>query len=807
MSTVPGTYDLLTDLPYSAFQHVPLRDPDDPALPNTLYPETAVVGWGQRQVLPTTRITTNAWHTLSINDNHSIYINNAQVAADFVRAIRPSYDLNITGTTLRDGEVSLFARVQRAGSGQESRSEPQTVLIKTTLPGGIDRVLGDTWLSGLNMRIENLPEGSVIDPDVAAAGMWCLIDKYENARKNDTIDISVGGVFVTHTLSPAEAAGPGPFRVYVPSDIFARISQSGPVEVSFQVTDVVKNVSGGLGAKYIYSRPVTLESELDTRLLPYPLFNVNGIESALVDLDTQSNAIFTVVVTGLPRAAIAPAPPNRVVVRLTITRPDGSINIVTLPPVNDRNVRTETITVDPNVIRQLAGSTFRVAFETQTAAGSPLVRSGSYQVRVVGTPVVAPLVRPLINGTPNNGTLDLNKFAGNGLLSMEKWPSSAAGQRVWITASSEGVADLVVLNGAVPITANEALNGLANIPVLRTWLQQVKSGRITLTGGITLNGSTDPAMAVAFLPTSYQIRQELGIIESIAVGSQPHYMVITRDGQTAYLTNFGSHTVSVIDIPRRKVTRTISGFNQPFRILLSPDETKLYVGDLAQYSGPAERAVCVVDINSASIIQRFSGFNYIWGLAINPSATRLYVSDSVGSTVTVLDAITGARLSSTPVKNPYGIEYNPLRTLLYVAAPGEVDVFNPADSAGVLSRITGLGWDTTGSNIAFIPNDRPFQRAYVTGTRGITIFNSQTNAIQGVLGGFYNSYGVAMNTRVPECYVTSADNTFTVINTETQTVVRTYMGFFNPAGVAVTPDGFVALVANQANGTLSFVAL
>ncbi|MGU9811411.1 YncE family protein [Pseudomonas sp. LF052] len=806
MSTVPGTYDLLTDLPYSAFQHVPLRDPDDPALPNTLYPETAVVGWGQRQVLPTTRITTNAWHTLSINDNHSIYINNAQVAADFVRAIRPSYDLNITGTTLRDGEVSLFARVQRAGSGQESRSEPRTVLIKTTLPGGIDRVLGDTWLSGLNMRIENLPEGSVIDPDVAAAGMWCLIDKYENARKNDTIDISVGGVFVTHTLSPAEAAGPGPFRVYVPSNIFARISQSGPVEVSFQVTDVVKNVSGGLGAKYTYSRPVTLESELDTRLLPYPLFNVNGIESALVDLDTQSNAIFTVVATGLPRVAIAPAPPNRVVVRLTITRPDGSINIVTLPPVNDRNVRTETITVDPNVIRQLAGSTFRVAFETQTAAGSPLARSGSYQVRVVGTPVVAPLVRPLINGTPNNGTLDLNKFAGNGLLSMEKWPSSAAGQRVWITASSEGVADLVVLNGAVPITANEALNGLANIPVLRTWLQQVKSGRITLTGGITLNGSTDPAMAVAFLPTTYDIRLEVGIVQTIAVGGSPHFIALTRDGSTAYLTNTHSNTVSVIDVASRSVVQTLGGFVGPYRILLHPTQPRLYVMNLFG------NTISVVDLNSRAIIQTFTGFRFGQapagsinreGLAINAEGTRLYVSSQIDSQVYVIDAYTGVRVNTIAVTNPSGVAFNPLQNVMYVAGSGRVSVAAAADAGGVFATVPG---PATLFNVDFTPNAWPKPRAYVTANGYITIIDTLTRqVVQQIPRGY--TFSLAMNPVTQECYVGTDAREITVIDTQTENVTRVIPGFFHPAGIAVLPGGRMMMVANNAASTLSFVAI
>jgi hypothetical protein len=436
MSTVPGSFDLLTEAPFSAFPHVPFRAANNPAQSLTLYPETAVLGLGQRQVLPQTRITIQSWFARGLNDFYAIYIQppNAQTlgqpaASNIVSAIANSYDLNIPGTTLPDGEYSIFSRVVRAGSQQESRSDPQIILIKTSLPGGIDRQLGDTWLSGLTMRVEGLPENSVIDANVAASGMTCLIDKYENIRKNDRIAVSVGGVFVNYIVSPTDAAGPGPIRIPVPPPTFSaanNFSQSGPVEVSFKVIDVVENVSGGIGAKYQFSRPYILNSELDPNLIEYPEFQANGIAAPVVDLETQSQAVFTIQAI-LPRRTPAPTVPDLVVGILTITNPDGTIRTVRLPAVSASTTtqRIVSIPVSNAQIMSLADSSFRVSFERQTSAGVFLARSGSYPVRVVGA---QPLVRDFtafndysFNGWvpgPNVDSRDLRYIVQEGVLGL-----------------------------------------------------------------------------------------------------------------------------------------------------------------------------------------------------------------------------------------------------------------------------------------------------------------------------------------------------------------------------------------------------
>ncbi|MGZ9705868.1 hypothetical protein ACXX81_07520 [Pseudomonas sp. GNP013] len=89
----------------------------------------------------------------------------------------------------------------------------------------------------------------------------------------------------------------------------------------------------------------------------------------------------------------------------------------------------------------------------------------------------AKLPMPVINRTATGGTLDLNTFIDNAVAAIGKWPLSTAGQLVWLTCSSVGVADLRVLNAA-EITAAQAAGGLIDIGVLRSWLKSVPKGQV-----------------------------------------------------------------------------------------------------------------------------------------------------------------------------------------------------------------------------------------------------------------------------------------------------------------------------------------
>jgi len=368
------------DPPFSAYPHIPLHA--------TLYPENAVYGLAIRHVTPYAYFVFEKWTGWSLSDFYALYLDDLlnAVAADITLEDEPRYGLFVPREHVPEGEIPMYGRVLRAGTFQESTSPLQTILIKTTRPGGTDTDPGSEWHTGLVMTVEGLPEGSTIDRLIAEGGVWCLIEPYEHIRQNDRIELSWDGIFVIHIVSPAEAAGSGPIRIFVSKDIILQGGQLGPLTLRFRVQDVVENMSG---EKYAYSKRYILMSELDPSLLEAPIFMIDSVESTQVDVDTQSDAVFTLsCFTG--RQIPAPNPPHKVIATLYATLADGSTPPFTLPAVNATNTYLTTVPVSNDVIKQIVGGSFRVSFVIEDAHGVFIGKSGSITVTVIGTPVSMP---------------------------------------------------------------------------------------------------------------------------------------------------------------------------------------------------------------------------------------------------------------------------------------------------------------------------------------------------------------------------------------------------------------------------------
>ena len=378
------------DHPYSAHPAI--------LLGSAPYPENGVYGLGIRHVRPYALFAFERWTVQSLHDYYAIYLQDLTFpAADDLVAdlVLDRQVLAIPEERVPEGEISTYGRVSRAGSGNESTSPVQTILIKTNRPGGVDKDPGTAWHTGLAMQVEGYPEGTSIGAGDVAGGIWCLIELYEHICHNDVIELSWDGVFVLHTVSPAEAAGSGPIRVLVPKAVIDQGGQLGKLTLRFRVRDVVENFSG---EKYQYSKPYFLEAELDPSLLPAPIFQVDNeeLESRQIDFDTQSEATFEVVAF-TPRQTPNPKPKHQIVVTLLGMLADGTVESFVLEPVEDTNLNSTSIPIDADIIAQLVGGSFRVSFLWQTAGGVPLGHSGSVTITVVGTPVSmpAPQVSPI----------------------------------------------------------------------------------------------------------------------------------------------------------------------------------------------------------------------------------------------------------------------------------------------------------------------------------------------------------------------------------------------------------------------------
>jgi YVTN family beta-propeller protein len=122
---------------------------------------------------------------------------------------------------------------------------------------------------------------------------------------------------------------------------------------------------------------------------------------------------------------------------------------------------------------------------------------------------------------------------------------------------------------------------------------------------------------------------------TVAVGTNPARVVITRDGSRAYVTNQGSNSVSVIDTASDTVTVEIPVGTQPSSLAVTPDGSRLYVmtdGGVVQ----------VVDTTQNAVVSAVS-VGTVGDLAITPDGTRVYVAAGL---VYVIDTATNAVVRS-----------------------------------------------------------------------------------------------------------------------------------------------------------------
>jgi YVTN family beta-propeller protein len=95
----------------------------------------------------------------------------------------------------------------------------------------------------------------------------------------------------------------------------------------------------------------------------------------------------------------------------------------------------------------------------------------------------------------------------------------------------------------------------------------------------------------------------------------------TVQAQTrAYVANFGSNTVSVIDIATNTVVATIPVGVEPAGVAITPDGTRAYVTNFVG-------TVSVIDAATNTVVVTIPVGQVPIGIAITPDGTRAYVTN------------------------------------------------------------------------------------------------------------------------------------------------------------------------------------
>jgi YVTN family beta-propeller protein len=174
-------------------------------------------------------------------------------------------------------------------------------------------------------------------------------------------------------------------------------------------------------------------------------------------------------------------------------------------------------------------------------------------------------------------------------------------------------------------------------PVMETFKQQTlmrpMGGRVIL--AIGLLGSLFVSSGFAAKPPYNTV------ITTVSVGQEPVAIAVSPNSKTAYVANYSSSSVSVIDADKYDVVATTPVAPHPQCLAVSPDGTKLYVS-----SGGTPGTISVIDTTQPGypVSTSFSvGSDNLAGLAVTPNGDELYVANpgdlagGVPGTLLVLD--------------------------------------------------------------------------------------------------------------------------------------------------------------------------
>ena len=257
------------------------------------------------------------------------------------------------------------------------------------------------------------------------------------------------------------------------------------------------------------------------------------------------------------------------------------------------------------------------------------------------------------------------------------------------------------------------------------------------------------------------------VIGTVAVGDLPAGVAVTPDGAFAYVTNFVGNSVSVIDTATNTVIATVPVGVGPNRPAITPDGTRVYVPN-----GTSDN-VSVIDISTNTVIATIPMVNDPRNVAITPDGRRAYMTNTGTG-----GGATDTGIVSVVDTDPESPSYNTV--------------------------IASIGVGRLPSGIAITPNGAfayvgVFVGSYPTPARVDMIDINQNKVIGSVE--VPNGYiALAITPDGTRVYVVSnSSSSVSVINTADNTV-SDYISNIGQGEIAITPDGTRAYVTDGFHG-------
>ncbi len=273
--------------------------------------------------------------------------------------------------------------------------------------------------------------------------------------------------------------------------------------------------------------------------------------------------------------------------------------------------------------------------------------------------------------------------------------------------------------------------------------------------------------------------------------NEPYTVTINKAGTKAYVTNSNSTTITIIDIPTNTVSGIIPGFDGPSGMVITPNGNTAYVNN---YGGPGGlgsgngTTVRVVNLTTNTIVGPPITVGLApAGLAISPDGAFVYVinyvtGNPVSGTISVIQTSTNTVVNTIPgFSGPFAIAITPNGKYAYVTNFGSNNFAPFGTSISVVNLtsntiIAAINVGIQPSGIAITPDGR---YAYVTNYNTLYAGSGFTN-------------------------LTAGQGTVNIIDIETNTVIPPIIAVGeSPANIAISSNGKFAYVSNYTSNTVT----
>jgi len=185
------------------------------------------------------------------------------------------------------------------------------------------------------------------------------------------------------------------------------------------------------------------------------------------------------------------------------------------------------------------------------------------------------------------------------------------------------------------------------------------------------------------------------ILKTLPTGEGPHEVVVSADGGTAVVTDYGArnggNTLTVIDVPGLTVARTVDlgEHRRPHGIAFMPDN------DVVAVTTEQSGHVVLVNVETGEILSELPTEGDVSHMLAMPgSADLIYTSDIRDATVTEIEVARGAsvRKFKVPV-TPEAVGVTPDGSEVWVGS-NDLGIVSVVDtrSGEVTQALEGFGW-------------------------------------------------------------------------------------------------------------------